>query len=484
MQFNSPEYAFFLFLIFIVFWFLLYRDIKLQNVFLLAASYFFYAYWDWRFLSLILLNSSVDYFVGIQLGKINLDEPGKRAKLLLSLSLFTNLGLLLFFKYFNFFSESTVELLNTFGFKADHLTLNIILPLGISFYTFRTLSYTIDVYLQKLKPTKDLIVFFCYVSFFPLLLAGPIERAINLLPQFSKKKEFIYDEAANGMRLILWGVFKKVVIADNCAVLVNTIFSKYETLPGSVLIMGTIYFGFQVYGDFSGYSDIAIGSAKLLGFNISPNFKTPYFSRDIAEFWRRWHISLSSWLSDYIFTPLTLYFRNLRMAGLLISITITFIISGLWHGANWTFIFWGGLNAFYYMILFLTKNNGKNFDIVAKGKLLPGAKEVFQMMFTLSLICLSWIFFRSETLNQAFTYLINIFSHSFFPKNSAYFPLYLVILLSGFILSEWVLFRHENFLERFVGMNSFARRTIYAAALIIIFLFIQNEASTFIYAQF
>jgi alginate O-acetyltransferase complex protein AlgI len=479
MQFNSPVYALFLILVFFIFWFLLNKRLRLQNFFLLAVSYIFYGWWDWRFLSLIIFSSLVDYFAGIQLGKT---EALKKRRLFLSFSLLTNLGLLGVFKYFNFFSGSLAELFNNFGYKLDALTLNVVLPVGISFYTFQTLSYTIDVYRKKLEPTKDFISFFAYVSFFPQLVAGPIERAVNLLPQFQRKKEFDYDKASDGMRQILWGLFKKVVIADNCAIFVNEIFKNYESQPASVLIMGTIYFAFQIYCDFSGYSDIAIGSAKLLGFDLMTNFKTPYFARDIAEFWRRWHISLSTWFRDYVYIPLGGSRSGKNRA--LINTMVVFIVSGFWHGANWTFLAWGALNGAYYIPLFLAKQNRKNLDTVAEGRLFPDIKEILQMGITFTLTCIAWIFFRAESISKAFNYLGGIFTHRFLPDNAYYFPKFMMFLLSFFLLCEWFLFRHENFLERFDNLNPFYRRSAYALTLVLIFLFIQNEASTFIYFQF
>ena len=484
MQFNSLEYAIFLIIIFFAFWFLFRRYLKLQNIFLIIASYIFYSWWDWRFLSLIIFISAVNYFAGIQLGQNDPDKQSGKRKLILLISVFTNLGILGFFKYFNFFAQSAVDLLNTFGFKADTITLNVVLPIGISFYTFQTMSYTIDVYRTKFEPRRDIISFFAYVSFFPLLLAGPIERGDTLLPQFFKKKKFKYENGVNGMRQILWGLFKKVVIADNCAFFANQIFKNYKVEPASVLIMGTVYFAFQIYGDFSGYSDIAIGSAKLLGFDLTTNFKTPYFSRDIAEFWRRWHISLSTWLRDYLFIPLNLQFRSFKIWGGIIAIIITFLICGLWHGANWTFIMWGGLNGIYFIPLILSGNSNKNMDTIANGKTVPSPKEIFQMIFTFTLTTFAWIFFKAPNIEVAFKYIGGIFTHKFSPNNFDFFPRYILFLLAFLLISEWLLFRHDNFLERFGNLKPVFRHSIYVFTLILIFLFIQNEATTFIYFQF
>ncbi|MEA2042355.1 MAG: MBOAT family O-acyltransferase, partial [Bacteroidota bacterium] len=298
MLFNSFEFAIFLPIVFLIYWFLLNKNLKLQNSFLILASYFFYGWWDWRFLLLIIFSSSIDFLAGLGMAKYK--ENNKR-KLLLVLSILVNLGFLGFFKYFNFFAESFADAFTLMGKPIEVSRLKIILPVGISFYTFQTLSYTIDVYRRKLEPTRDALSFFAFVSFFPQLVAGPIERAKNLLPQFYKKRTFDYTKAADGMRQILLGLFKKIVIADNAATFANEIFNNYGDYSGSTLLLGGVFFAFQIYGDFSGYSDIAIGTARLFGFNLMQNFAYPYFSRDIAEFWRRWHISLSTWFRDYLY---------------------------------------------------------------------------------------------------------------------------------------------------------------------------------------
>jgi len=458
--------------------------LKLQNIFLLAANYFFYGWWDWRFLLIIIFISGVNYFAGIQIGKKDPDMQSGIRKTWLISGIAVNLVVLAVFKYFNFFSLSLSKILNVFGFNPDLLTISIILPIGISFYTFQSMSYIIDVYRTKVEPAQDVIAFFAYISFFPLILAGPIERAGNLLSQFFRKKNFSYDESADAMRQILWGIFKKVVIADNCAVYANEIFSKHDSQPGLVLIMGAVYFAFQIYGDFSGYSDIAIGSAKLLGFKLTTNFRTPYFSRDVAEFWRRWHISLSTWLRDYLFMPLNIQFRNLGKLGGALAILITFLICGLWHGANWTFIAWGGINGVYLVPLLLSNRSARNMNTVSEDKIFPGLKELFQMAGTFTLVCIGWIFFKAGTIGQAFDYISNIFSSHFLPENLYFFPRHLIFLLLFFLTGEWFIFRFDNSLERFAKLNVLVRRTAYAFTLILIFLFIQNEASSFIYFQF
>lgn len=335
MLFNSIDFAIFLPIVFLLYWFVVNKNLKHQNILILVASYVFYGWWDWRFLSLILFSTIVDYSIGISLSK---QENQTKRKILLWTSILVNVGFLGFFKYYNFFLDNFVTAYSFFGHPMSASSLNIILPVGISFYTFQTLSYTIDVYNRKLEPTKDFVVFAAFVSFFPQLVAGPIERAKHLLPQFYVKRTFEYSKAIDGLRQILWGLFKKIVIADNCAKFVSLIFDNSTEYSGSTLVLGLVLFTFQVYCDFSGYSDIAIGTSRLFGFNLMQNFNFPYFSRDFAEFWRRWHISLSTWFRDYLYIPLG---GSRGGVGMKIRNTfVIFIVSGFWHGANWTFIAW------------------------------------------------------------------------------------------------------------------------------------------------
>ncbi|MDC0652473.1 MBOAT family protein, partial [Flavobacteriaceae bacterium] len=396
MLFNSLDFAIFLPIVFLLYWFATQKNLKLQNALIVVASYVFYGWWDWRFLSLIIFSTVVDYLIG---QRLRTEDKQSKRKALLWTSIIVNLGFLGFFKYYNFFLENFVDAFSLFGMQINANSLNIILPVGISFYTFQTLSYTIDVYRKKLEPTKDFIAFSAFVCFFPQLVAGPIERATNLLPQFYKKRTFEYHKAVDGMRQILWGLFKKVVIADNCAEFANQIFNNSADMNGSTLVLGAIFFTFQIYGDFSGYSDIAIGTSRLFGFDLKQNFATPYFSRDIAEFWRRWHISLSTWFRDYLYIPL-----GGSRGGTWMKVRNTFaifLVSGFWHGANWTFIIWGALNAIYFLPLLLTNNNRKNLGVVAEGKLLPSFKELIAMLTTFMLTIFAWIFFRAEDLNHA-----------------------------------------------------------------------------------
>jgi D-alanyl-lipoteichoic acid acyltransferase DltB (MBOAT superfamily) len=432
MLFNSFDFAVFLPIVFIIYWSLS-KNIKIQNIFLLLASYIFYGWWDWRFLSLIIFSTFIDYLIGILLLKENNNQ---KRRFFLFISIIVNIAFLGFFKYFNFFIETFIKTFLIFGmsFKAYHL--NIILPVGISFYTFQTMSYSIDVYKRKLEPTKDFIAFATFVSFFPQLVAGPIERAGNLLPQFFIKRSFNYEKAVNGMRQILWGLFKKMVIADNCAVYVNHVFENYHNQTGSTLLFGAIFFAFQIYCDFSGYSDIAIGVSKLFGFNLIRNFAYPYFSRDIAEFWRRWHISLNTWFRDYIYIPL----GGNRCAKLITirNTLIIFLVSGFWHGANWTFIAWGLFHAILFLPLLLLNKNRKFIDTVAKDRIFPDLKEFFQIFLTFGIIVVSWVFFRAETISDAFGYLKQMLDSSIFllPTNKRLL-LKNIIFILFMLIFEW-----------------------------------------------
>ena len=482
MLFNSIDFAIFLPLVFLLYWFVVQKNLKLQNALIVVASYVFYGWWDWRFLSLILFSTIIDYIVGQRLRD---EEKETKRKVLLWTSIIVNLGFLGFFKYYNFFLENFVSAFSLFGMQINANSLNIILPIGISFYTFQTLSYTIDVYKKKLEPTQDFIAFSAFVCFFPQLVAGPIERATNLLPQFYKKRTFQYCKATDGMRQILWGLFKKIVIADNCAEFANQIFNNSADMNGSTLVLGAIFFTFQIYCDFSGYSDIAIGTARLFGFNLMQNFAFPYFSRDIAEFWRRWHISLSTWFRDYLYIPLggsrgsTLFkVRN---------IFVIFLVSGFWHGANWTYIFWGGLNALYFLPLMLFNKNKENIGIVAEGKFLPSLKDAFSMLITFSLIVLAWIFFRAEDLNHAFNYVSEIFSLSLFsfPSNfgggKALSTLALIVV---FMLIEWLQRDKQHTLDlSLIRGGRYVRWGIYLIIILAIISF-GGQQQEFIYFQF
>jgi len=482
MLFNSLDFAIFLPIVFLLYW-VAQKNLKLQNALIVVSSYIFYGWWDWRFLSLIIFSTLVDYLVG---QKLRTEEKQSKRKVLLWTSIIVNLGFLGFFKYYNFFLENFVDAFSLLGMQINANSLNIILPVGISFYTFQTLSYTIDVYKKKLEPTQDFIAFSAFVCFFPQLVAGPIERATNLLPQFYKKRTFEYHKAVDGMRQILWGLFKKVVIADNCAVFANQIFNNSVDMNGSALVLGAIFFTFQIYGDFSGYSDIAIGTSRLFGFDLKQNFATPYFSRDIAEFWRRWHISLSTWFRDYLYIPL-----GGSRGGTWMKVRNTFaifLVSGFWHGANWTFFIWGALNAIYFLPVLLTNNNRKNLGVVAEGKILPSIREIFGMFTTFILTVFAWIFFRAENLNHAFDYIKKIFigdsifiMPQFHNRFEALTILYLIIF---FLFFEWVGRENKFAIEKFHNNKKIISWSIYLLICILIYFNIKTYEQQFIYFQF
>lgn len=482
MLFNSLDFAVFLPIVFFIYWFLVKKSIKLQNLLIVIASYVFYGWWDWRFLSLIAFSTLVDYSVGIRLG---IEQNQLKRKILLWTSIIVNLGFLGFFKYYNFFLDNFTQAFSFLGRDISVSSLNIILPVGISFYTFQTLSYSIDVYKGKLKPTKDIIAFSAFVSFFPQLVAGPIERATNLLPQFYKSREFDYNKAVDGMRQILWGLFKKVVIADNAAVFANLIFNNSADYSGSTLLLGAIFFSFQIYGDFSGYSDIAIGTSRLFGFDLMRNFHFPYFSRDIAEFWRRWHISLASWFRDYLYIPLGGSRGSTWMK--VRNIFIIFLVSGFWHGANWTFIVWGVLNALYFLPLLLAKKNRNYLGPVAEDKVWPNIKEASMMIGTFGLTVLAWVFFRAENVGHGFSIISEILSSSLFSlpafegKQRAAIVL---LLIAIFMLIEWN-GRDEDYAIANLGMK-WKRPVRYALYYGIMFALVwfQGEQQEFIYFQF
>lgn len=474
MIFNSLEFGIFLITTFVLYWYVL-KEFRYQNILILLASYVFYGWWDWRFLSLIFLSTLVDFSITKYLMKTK--EPLKR-KYALWLSLIFNLGTLGFFKYHNFFMDNFITVINCFGFHANKTSLDIILPVGISFYTFQTLSYTIDVYNGKLKSATNFVSFASFVSFFPQLVAGPIERASNLLPQFNKNREFSYPLAVSGLKLILWGLVKKVVIADNCAFYVNQIFDDYQNQSGLTLVIGVVFFAFQIYGDFSGYSDIAIGTARLFGFTLMRNFKYPYFSRDIAEFWRNWHISLTTWFRDYVYIPLGGSMG--RKVNQLKNVFIIFVISGFWHGANWTFVFWGVINALLFIPLLLMNRNRKNTNIVGEVKMFPSLKEFVGMIITFSMVCITWVFFRSRNLGEAFDYLERMFDVSnFLPTVVRQKRMFPVLVL--FIFIEWMSRRDEVVV---IFKNKF-RYLFYFIFVFIVFYSMSNaEKTSFIYFQF
>ena len=479
MLFNSIEFLFFLPIAFLLYWFV-FKSLKWQNLFIVIASYVFYGWWNWRFMILIAFTTFCSFLSGILLERF---EQSRKIQKLISIgNILLNLSILCIFKYYNFFRANLEILFRSFGVELDWITLEVILPVGISFYTFQALSYTIDVYQHKLKASHDIISFFAFISFFPQLVAGPIERATHLLPQFKQSRTFNYPKAIDGMRQILWGLFKKVVVADNCATVVNMIFEDYQAYDGPYLLMGAIFFTFQIYGDFSGYSDIAIGTSRLFGIDLMRNFNFPYFSRDVAEFWRRWHISLTTWFRDYIYFPLggSRCSKTKAMRNTL----IIFLVSGFWHGANWTFICWGAYHAFLFLPLFLIGKNKKNQDIVAKGHWLPSLKDFISMSFTFMLVVIGWIIFRADTVSQAFDYIYRMvtdFSLSI-PRHDKAPYAYILILL----VVEW-LNRDKQFGLQFTETRIFKHRAvrwiIYYIIFITTFLMAGNQQD-FIYFQF
>ncbi|WP_242695974.1 MBOAT family O-acyltransferase [Desertivirga brevis] len=429
-----------------------------------------------------MFSTLLDYFTGL---KMQDASSLKLKKFWFILSITVNLGFLSVFKYYNFFAESFSEAFAHLGLHLDPWTLKVILPVGISFYTFHGLSYVIDIYKDRIKAERNFTDYAVFVSFFPLLVAGPIERATHLLPQIKRSRAFDYSKAVDGLRQILWGLFKKVIIADNCAEFANQIFNNSAHYPGSTLAFGALFFAFQIYGDFSGYSDIALGTARLFGIELLRNFAFPYFSRDIAEFWRRWHISLSSWFKDYLYIPLGgskggnwMRIRNTF---------IIFIVSGLWHGANWTFIAWGALNALYIMPSIVMKTNRNNMETVAQGKDLPTLKELFQMFITFNLTVFAWIFFRADSISHATTYISEILSPSVFEFpvfQGMHNPVIILILIVFFVLIEWQGRENQYAIERFgLRWQKAYRWSFYFLILILLFIF-NGKEQQFIYFQF
>lgn len=479
MLFNSFEFLVFLPIVFLLYWFV-FKPLRWQNLFVVAVSYLFYGWWDWRFLILIAITTFCSFASGVLLEKY--EGRHKIRQGISAVNIILNLLILCYFKYYNFFGENFSALLRSLGMQADWVTLDILLPVGISFYTFQALSYTIDVYQHKIRATRDIIAFFAFISFFPQLVAGPIERATNLLPQFLVPRTFDYSKAVDGMRQILWGLFKKMVVADNCAVAVNLIFDDYQSLNGLDLFLGAVFFTFQIYGDFSGYSDIAIGAARLFGINLKRNFNFPYFSRDIAEFWRRWHISLTTWFRDYIYIPLGgSRCKKWKVAR---NTLIIFLVSGFWHGADWTFVCWGAFHALLFFPLFFLGRNRKYTDVVACGKRLPSLKEAGQMLATFSLAVVGWILFRAETIHQAWDYMVCMVTrfHLAMPEYGKKALIYILILL----IIEW-LQREKQFGLQFDAEGIFRYRAVRWSAYYALFIgsiLCAGTQEEFIYFQF
>lgn len=484
MLFNSLEFLGFFSLFFFTYWLVFKQNLFAQNIFLLLGSYAFYAWWDWRFLSLILGSSILNYFLGIYIQK---STRNSTKRLLVGVAIFQGVGLLILFKYADFFITSFVDISKYIGLNTNLHTLNLILPLGISFYTFRTLSYILDIYKNKIQPTTNWVVFFSYIAFFPSLISGPIDRASALIPQLEKKRNFDYSQMSDGLRQILWGLFKKMVIADNCAALTNQIFDNYLTYPASSLVLGAFFFTIQIYADFSGYSDMAIGVARLLGFSITRNFNYPFFSQTIAEFWQKWHISLTSWMTDYVFAPLNIAFRDYGNLGLILAIFINFMTVGIWHGANWTFLFYGFVQAclFLPMIFRGTLFKKKKFQ---KDRTWPTFGELRNMIGTFILVMLSTIIFRVESLSQGFIFFKRMISTSLFSipeiTNNRTNAIIAIIFIAILILSEW-LQRHKEHALQINGIKQTAIRFgIYYGLIFCIIYYGASGNNQFIYFKF
>ena len=483
MLFNSFEFMFFLPIVFLFYWFV-FRGRQWQNLLMCIASYIFYGWWDWRFLLLIVITSICSFGSGLLLEYF---EGRRRAQQYVSAgNIVLNLSILFFFKYFNFFVDNLDMMLGTlFNYHLDWVTMKIILPVGISFYTFQALSYTIDVYQKKLTATHNALEFFAYISFFPQLVAGPIERATNLLPQFQRNRQFDYAKAVDGLRQMLWGFLKKLVIADNCAAIVNEYWDQYQDMPGIALFILGVLFTFQIYCDFSGYSDIAIGCSRLFGFNLMRNFNFPYFSRSIPEFWRRWHISLTTWFRDYIYFPIG--GSHCKKWKIIRNVYIVWGVSGLWHGANWTFVCWGLFHATLLAIYNLLGINTKYKNVVAYGKILPNLKETCQIALTFFLAVIGWILFRAETMTQAIDYLLALCSNKFFDASFSLGKgyLYLGFGIALFIV-EW--FQRDKlhalqFTNKFILNYRLVRWAIYYT-IFLVTIFCAGSSQTFIYFQF
>ena len=477
MFFNSLSFAVFLPLVFLFYWSIGKNSKRTQNTILIIASYYFYSCWDWRFLFLLIFSTFLDFFTALQIEK---GKSIKSRKFWFWLSIIVNLGFLGVFKYYDFFATSMANMIGSLGFNANPLLLKLILPVGISFYTFHGLSYVIDIYYKRISAERNFIDYSLFVSYFPLLVAGPIERATHLLPQVKKVRKFDFEQAKSGVYQILWGLFKKVVIADTCATYANAIFDNFQNMNSFSLLLGAFYFAFQIYGDFSGYSDIALGVSKLFGIELLRNFNFPYFSRDIAEFWRRWHISLSSWFRDYVYIPLggskgskTKQIRN---------VFIIFLLSGFWHGANWTFLAWGAINAIFFLPLLLLKKNRSNLDSVSIELSLNSLKVISQIVFTFIITCFAWIFFRSPSIGSAVNYIERIFTQGEFAeqylKNERY-NYEILILIVSFIAIEWI---NRNKIEPLSGKNSWIKVALCLIGIVVLGVF--SDYKSFIYFQF
>ena len=482
MLFNSIEFLLFFVIVFSLYY-LLKDKSKLQNALLLVASYVFYAWANWKILPMLAATTAVFYGLGIAVFNAKTD---KRKSFFTILGVIVGIGSLLYFKYFNFFIASFKDLFELFGLQTNLHTFKIILPIGISFYTFRLLSYIIDIQRGKFEPTRDITVFATYVAFFPCILSGPIDRPATLIPQLQNKRVFDYSFTVDGIRQILWGLFKKIVVADNCAIFVNQVFADSDIQAGNTLLFAAIFFSFQIYADFSGYSDMAIGVAKLLGFRVTKNFNYPYFAQNIAEFWRKWHISLTSWLTDYVFMPLNIKLRKWGNWGMILAIVINFVICGLWHGDNWTFVVWGFYHGLLFIPLVLSGAMYRKNKIVTYKWGFPKPRVLLNILLTFALVTFGLVFFRTDNIGQAFTYFNNMIDKSLFYIYLDKSVLKCLLFIFFMITIEWQQRNRQHGLETFaLGWNKWLRYIFYFILAFATILFgIKEIPSEFIYFQF
>jgi D-alanyl-lipoteichoic acid acyltransferase DltB (MBOAT superfamily) len=481
MVFNSIPFVLFFVVVFFMYWFLLRKSTKAQNVFLLVASYFFYGYANWKMLPLLMVSTIAFYFLGIGIGRAKTERDASCLKVL---GVVLGVGLLLYFKYLNFFISSFSDLFESLGLHTNWHTFNIIMPLGVSFFTFKLISYVLDIHNGEIEPTRDVIDFATYVAFFPCILSGPIDRP-RFISQLKQKREFNYDQAVDGMRQILWGLFKKIVVADNCANYVDQVFSTYTGHSGSTLLLAAVFCILQMYADFSGYSDMAIGVGKLLGFNITRNFNNPFFALNVADFWRRWHMSLTSWFTDYVFTPLNFRFRHGGKIGMIIAIIINMVLVGLWHGANWTFVVFGLYHGILFIPLILSGAFMKKSKLMTNRIGLPILKDFSRMLLTFALITFGGIIFRAESIGQAWEYICGIFDKSLFHLPWIYSATYMLpipFIILIFIVFEWI-GRNKTCPLTLESTHKVWRWMVYVLFVVLIFAFGKSSES-FIYFQF
>ncbi|MFB9057591.1 MBOAT family O-acyltransferase [Mariniflexile ostreae] len=480
MIFNSYDFVVFFVIVFVLYWFVFHKTKKSQNILLLLSSLLFYGWADWRFLGILVFNILFNYFLA---KKIHNADKEKRKQSILWIGIVVNIGILGYYKYFDFFYEN---LLHIFGSGSSFTALNLLIPLGISFFTFQSLGYIIDVFYEEIEPYNDLLLFSTYMAFFPKLLSGPIEKAQLFIPQITAKRQFDYSLIADGLRQILWGLFAKIVIAENCAVIVNPIFENYENEAGSTLLLGSFFYMIQLYADFSGYSNMAIGVSKLLGIRLSKNFATPFFSLNISEFWRGWHMTLTNWMMDYIFTPLSFILRSYKKIGLIIAVVVTFLIVGLWHGANWTYIVFGLVHGLYFIpVIFMGTAVKTASNVVAKNSFFPSLSEILKMLVLLLQVMLASVFFRAESVYKAIAYLGGIFNGSLVQlpytiingRNAL-----IVMLICFFMLIEWINRARSHDLD--IAQKPLFIRWFLYIFIFILLLFAGRAAETFIYFQF